>query len=442
MVPAAVPGNGPPATGGVLPAAPAVRVVIAGGGTGGHAFPALALAEALTHGRSAAGSHRGAPAGEEPATTAGAHGAGDAGAGSTASRPAAPAAVRLAGTRRGPEARAAAAAGIPFDPLDVTGFRRSLAPRALAHNAAAAAQACRATIRAAGLLRRWRADVAVGTGGYASVPVALAAALTRTPLVIQEQNAIPGRANRLAGRWAAAVAVSFPGSERYFRGDRPVRATGNPVRPELARLDREALRPEALAAFGLEAGRRTLLVFGGSQGARRINAAAFGAYPAWRADPTLQVLHLVGPKELPAAQAQLALLLPEVAEPAAGDRVLWRLIGFTDRMDLAYAVADLAVCRAGASALFELAAARLPAIVVPYPHAGDHQRHNAQPLVDSEAITLVLDHDCTPERLVAAVADLMDDPGRRAAMSRALAAFARPEAAAAIADLVREVARR
>ncbi|MGH2719122.1 MAG: UDP-N-acetylglucosamine--N-acetylmuramyl-(pentapeptide) pyrophosphoryl-undecaprenol N-acetylglucosamine transferase, partial [Actinomycetota bacterium] len=275
-----------------------------------------------------------------------------------------------------------------------------------------------------------------GCGGYASIPVAMAAAALRIPLVIQEQNAVPGRANRLAARWAAAVAISFPGSGRFFPGVPTVRLTGNPVRPELAHLDRAALRPAALERFGLEEGRQTLLIFGGSQGARRINEAAFGAYEAWRADAGLQVLHLVGRRELAAAEQRLAGLRKE------GDRLLWRPVGFSDRMDLAYAAADLAVCRAGASAIFELAAARLPAIVVPYPYAGDHQRHNTEALVELEAIVLVYDHECTPEVLQSAVARLLADPKRRVAMSEALGRFAKPDAAEAMARLVREVAAR
>jgi UDP-N-acetylglucosamine--N-acetylmuramyl-(pentapeptide) pyrophosphoryl-undecaprenol N-acetylglucosamine transferase len=231
------------------------------------------------------------------------------------------------------------------------------------------------------------------------------------------------------------VAVSFPGAERWFRA--PVTMTGNPIRPEVATLDRFAHRTGPYDHFGLEASRRTLLVFGGSQGARRINEAALGAYERWRGDERLQVLHLVGPKELPAAEARLEdLRLPE-------DRVLWRLVGSTDRMDLAYSVADLALCRAGAATLFEIASAALPAIVVPYPYAtADHQRANAQPLVDSKAVVLLLDADCTPGSVGELVDDLLWDESRLGAMSASIHEFARPQAAESLADVVRAVARR
>lgn len=390
-----VPEEGPASQGAPL------RAVIAGGGTGGHAFVALALAKTL---------------------------AGDGAA-----------EVRLLGTARGPEAAAAAAAGLPFETMDVVGFGRSLSPGSIGRNLAAAGKIAAATLRALGILRRARAQVAVGCGGYASVPLAAAAAAARVPLVLHEQNAVPGRANRLAGRWAAAIAVSFPASvERFgragFKGR--VRVTGNPVRPELAHLDRQGLRPAALEHFRLEPGRRTLLIFGGSQGARRINEAAIGAYAGWRDDDTLQVLHLVGAGELPAVEAALE------AGHREGDRLLWRPVGFTDRMDLAYAAADLAVCRAGAATLFEIAAAALPAIVVPYPYAGDHQRWNAQPLVELNAVRMILDADFTTPAFVAAVGELLADGQARASMREALAVFARPDAADELAALVREVAHR
>jgi UDP-N-acetylglucosamine--N-acetylmuramyl-(pentapeptide) pyrophosphoryl-undecaprenol N-acetylglucosamine transferase len=374
-----------------------LSVVIAGGGTAGHIFPAIALAKALT--KPSAG-----------------------GAGGEAD-------VRIVGRQGGPEATTVRAQGIAFEGIDVLGFERSLHPR----NLLAAAKGAAATVRALGILRRARADVAVGTGAYVSIPVAVAAAMLRIPLVLHEANAIPGVANRVAGRWAAAVAVSFPGSEAWFRA--PVTVTGNPIRPEVAALDRPAHRAEAHAHFGLETGRRTLLVFGGSQGARRINEAVLGAYDRWRGDGRLQVLHLVGPKELPGAEARLGdLRLPE-------DRVLWRLVGSTDRMDLAYAAADLAVCRAGAATLFEIAAAALPAIVVPYPYAtADHQRANAQPLVDSKAVVLLLDADCTPGSVGELVDDLLPDESRLGAMSASIHEFARPEAAESLAALVRAVA--
>jgi len=387
-----------------VPSGRRLCVVIAAGGTGGHLFPAIALAKALASG------------GPDGPTADAGEGAG----------------VRLVGRRGGPESAVAAAEGIPFEGLDVTGFKRSASPR----NLLAAAKGATATIRALGMLRQARADVVVGTGAYVSVPVVAAAGMLRIPLVLHEANAVPGIANRIAGRWATAVAVSFPGAERWFRV--PVTVTGNPIRPEIARLEqaslRAALRPEGLAHFGLETGRRTLLIFGGSQGARRVNEAALGDYDRWRSDGRLQVLHLVGPKEGAAAGRRLEAL------QRPGDRLLWRVVGSTDRMDLAYSAADLTICRAGAATLFEVAAAALPAIVVPYPYAtADHQLVNTQPLVEIDAVRRLLDVDCTPGNLAALVEELLFDDAKLSSMSTAVHSFARPRAAEALADLVRSV---
>ena len=149
------------------------------------------------------------------------------------------------------------------------------------------------------------------------------------------------------------------------------------------------------------------------------------------------MLHLVGRKQLPSAQARLA------GVRAGDDAVLWRLVGYTDRMDLAYAAADLTVCRGGAATLFEIAAAGLPAIVVPYPYAtADHQRANTQPLVEGKSVEMLLDAECTPQNLGNAVDALLYDDGRLAEMREAIGVFARPDAAEALADLVLEVARR
>ena len=392
-----VAGGGPDAA--ARPPRP-VRVVIAGGGTGGHVFPAIALARALAE------------------------------AGKPAAVPGGSADVCVVGTTAGSEGPTIRAAGIDFEALDVIGFSRS----ASARNLLAAGKGALATLRAVRILRERGADVAVGLGAYVSVPVAAAAALLRIPFVVHEANAVPGVANRLAGRWATAVAVTFAASQRWFR--LPVQVTGYPVRHEIAHLDRADVRTEALAHFGLEDGRRTLLVFGGSQGARRINEAALGCYDRWRSERSLQVLHLTGAKGLAAAEGRVTA----ARDPA--DALIWSIADSTDRMDLAYAAADLAVSRAGAATLSELACAGLPAVVVPYPYAtADHQRANTQALVEGQAVRMILDADCTPEAVGDRVDALFADEPTRAAMSARIRSFARPDAAAALAELVRRVAR-
>ncbi len=367
-----------------------MKVVIAGGGTGGHVYPGVVLAEALAK--------RGAD-------------------------------IVFMGSGSGPEARVAPAAGLAFQAVDVIGLERTLSPR----NLIAVAKLAAGTRKGLEFLRRFGPDVVVGTGGYVSLPVALAAGMRQVPLVIHEQNAIPGLANRIVGRFADAVAVSFPGSEGRF-GTR-ARLTGNPVRREIATFDRTTLREAAIEHFELEPGRRTLLIFGGSQGAMRINQTALSAYGRLRDADRLQVLHLTGPRALEDAQRRLA----QVQRPE--DRVLWRLVSYTDSMHLAYAAADLAICRSGATTVAELAAVGLPAVLVPYPHAtGNHQLANARALAATGGATIILDGEMAEAAFAGAVEELVFDEPRLGRMAAAAARLSVPDAGERLASLVVEMA--
>ncbi|MGH2708706.1 MAG: undecaprenyldiphospho-muramoylpentapeptide beta-N-acetylglucosaminyltransferase, partial [Actinomycetota bacterium] len=369
-----------------------MKVVIAGGGTGGHVYPGVVLAEALAE--------RGGN-------------------------------IVFMGSPTGPEARVAVAAGLAFQPVDVIGLERTLTPR----NLVALAKLTTGTGRALAFLRRFQPDVVVGTGGYVSLPVALAAGMRRIPLIVHEQNAIPGLANAVAGRFADAVAVSFPGSGGRF-GAR-ARLTGNPVRPEIAAFNRTTLREAAIRHFELEGGRRTLLIFGGSQGAMRINQAALSAYGRFRDSDRLQVLHLTGARALEDAQRRLAQV------QRCEDRVLWRLVGYTDSMHLAYAAADLALCRSGATTIAELAGSGLPAILVPYPHAtGNHQLANARALAATGGATIVGDGDLDEAAFAGAVGELVFDRSRLGRMAEAAARLSVPDARERLASLVVEMAGR
>jgi UDP-N-acetylglucosamine--N-acetylmuramyl-(pentapeptide) pyrophosphoryl-undecaprenol N-acetylglucosamine transferase len=284
-------------------------------------------------------------------------------------------------------------------------------------------------------------------GGYVSVPLALAARRTGTPLVVHEQNAVPGLANRLAARWARAVAVTVPASARRFRRAREVVVTGNPVRPGLRAARDAAGRAEALAAFGLDPGRRTLLVFGGSQGARRINAAVVASAPRWTEPGRVQILHASGRGEHPAVQAAWDAALASVPAgdhrggTGAGSGPLVRCVDFLDRMDLAYAAADVVLARAGASTLAELTALGLPSVLVPYPFAtDDHQSANARALAEAGGALMIPDAELDADRLVAACELLLADEQRRAAMAANALACGRPDAAEALAGLVLRVA--
>ncbi len=371
-----------------------MRVLLAGGGTAGHVFPSLAVADALVRAR-------------------------------------ADAEVVFVGTARGLEARLVPEAGWPLVEVGVLPLRRRLHP-SLGKVPVALARAVRDVVA---LIRDTDVRAAAVFGGYVSLPLALAAAWTRTPYVVHEQNAVPGVANRLAVRRAAAVAVTFPSSAARFPASARVEVTGNPVRPGLAGGDRQALRAQALETFGLDPARRTLLVFGGSQGARRINAAAVAALGCWSDPGALQVLHATGRGAYP----ETAAAYSRAAGAAGGDddRVLVRAVDFFDRMDLAYAAADVVLCRAGASSIAELTLLGLPSVLVPYPHAtGDHQRRNAEDLAAAGGARVVADADLGGVTAVAAAEPLLLDAELRAATARGALALGRPGAADAVAELV------
>lgn len=362
-----------------------MRLCIAGGGTGGHVFPALATAAAV--------------------------------------RARAPeAALLFVGTASGLEARLVPSAGYPFETIRVRGLKG----KGLAERLTASLLLPWAFEESRRILARFAPDVVLGVGGYVAGPVLLAAALGGTPTVLHEQNAVPGMTNRLLCRVATAVAVSLEAAAAHLPARR-LTVTGNPVRADLFGHPREASRE----LFGLARERRTLLVFGGSQGARGLNEAMRGgaaALAALRAE--LQVLHATGERDREAVAAAYA---------AAGIRAV--VLPFIDAMGAAYAAADLVICRAGATTVAELAALGKPAILVPFPHAaGDHQRHNAEALAAGGGAVMILERDLTPALLAGRVRELIEDPVRLAIMARSAAAAGRPNAAERLADLLFEVA--
>jgi UDP-N-acetylglucosamine--N-acetylmuramyl-(pentapeptide) pyrophosphoryl-undecaprenol N-acetylglucosamine transferase len=273
-------------------------------------------------------------------------------------------------------------------------------------------------------------------GGYVTLPVAIAARLEGVPVVLHEQNAVPGIANRLAARVASRIAVGVNAAAAGFPPDRTT-VVGNPVRPELARLDRAALRDEAVAAFGLDPARRTLFVFGGSQGARRINQAVIEATAHWPDPAAVQILHACGRRDEADVRAAWAAADPD------GRGLLVKIVPFVDRMDLAYAAADLAMTRAGAITVAELTAAGMPAVMVPLPHAtADHQAANARAVAAGGGAVVADDATLDGPAVVAAAAPLLADPDRLAAMAAAMRAQAHPAAAEELAALVVEASGR
>ena len=330
---------------------------MAGGGTAGHTSPLLATADALV---------RLAPGTE----------------------------VTALGTPRGLEVRVVPEAGYPLELVPPVPLPRK--PSAdLVKVPARLRGAYRATLD---VVDRLQPDVVVGFGGYVSVPAYLAARKRGLPLVVHEGNAIPGVANRLSARMTTHVATSFPGTALPHAV-----CTGLPIRRLISTMDRDALRAEALATFGLRPDLPTLLVTGGSQGAARINAAVSGAAAALAA-AGVQVLHVVGPKH-------------ELAVPAG--EVPYVVLNYVDRMDLAYAAADAVLCRSGSNTVTEVSGVGLPAIYVPLPIGNGEQSLNARPVVDAGGGLLVADGALTPEWVTASVPALLTDRARLAQMGAA-----------------------
>lgn len=325
------------------------------------------------------------------------------------------------GTERGLEARLVPARGyelafIPPVPL----------PRKLTPDLFRVPGRLWGSVRAAGrILRDSRIETVVGFGGYVSLPACLAARRAHIPVVVHEQNSLPGLANRVAARFAAVVAVTSPQTRLPN-----ARLVGMPLRAEIAGLDRGALHEEARRHFGLEPAMPTLLVFGGSQGSQRLNSVVYGAVDALRAKG-IQILHATGPKNVSTASVGAP-----AAAPDGTGLPPYVVLSYLERMDLAYAAADLALCRAGAVTCAELSAIGLPAVFVPLPIGNGEQRRNAAPIVAAGGGLLVEDAALTQEYVLDSVGELLLDPARRATMSAATARFGRRDAADRLATLV------
>jgi UDP-N-acetylglucosamine:LPS N-acetylglucosamine transferase len=277
---------------------------------------------------------------------------------------------------------------------------------------------------------RRRPAVLISVGGYAGLPPALAAVLLRVPLVVVESNAVPGAANQVAGRFAAAAAVAFEGTPL----PRAV-VTGNPVRAEVLGVDRSAPgRRAAQAELELPSGRTVVAVFGGSLGSLRINEATLALVEAWATRQDVTVYHVVGSRDWRDISFRAAAL---ELDPA-----LYRPVEYEERMPTLYAAADLAVCRAGATSVAELAVVGLPAILVPLPGApGDHQTANARWLAQAGAAVSLPDDECTATRLAGEIEVLLAAGDHMAAMGRRAKEVGRPRAAEDVAALVEAHAR-
>jgi UDP-N-acetylglucosamine--N-acetylmuramyl-(pentapeptide) pyrophosphoryl-undecaprenol N-acetylglucosamine transferase len=357
-------------------------MLVAGGGTGGHVFPGIALAEEVV--------------GRHPGND-----------------------VVFVGTKRGLEATVVPQAGFPIEFVDVKGLKG----KGLLRTLLSLLLLPRAFFQSWWILRRWRPDVVVGVGGYASGPVVLTAWLLRIPTAVQEQNAVTGFANRVLGRFAEAAFTAFPEAARHFAACK-VYQLGNPIRRELME---NFMRPE------VPHDRPRLLVFGGSQGAHALNMRVIEALP-----------HLADLRERIRITHQTGARDREYVERG------YRAVGFepdvrefiTD-MSGAYAESDLVVCRAGATTLAELTVCRRPAILIPFPAAADnHQVMNARSLVDAGAAVMIEERDLTGEYLAREIRAILASTERRERMKRAAGRLGSPQAAREIADVLSDLVRR
>ena len=362
-----------------------MKIIISGGGTGGHIYPAIAIANELKT--------------INPATE-----------------------ILFVGAEGKMEMEKVPRAGYSIVGLPIVGIKRELT----LSNLAFPFKLGTSLWRARQIVRDFRPDVAVGVGGYASGPLLLAASLNGTPTLIQEQNSYAGLTNKVLARWAKRICVAYPGMEAFFPADK-IRITGNPVRSTIQFSGEQVAAGQAL--FGLDSNRPTLLIIGGSQGARTINESIESGLKRF-VDAGVQVIWQTGPAFIERAKTAIT---------AVGSDLI-KAYDFIYDMDKAYAVANSVVSRAGALSVSELCLVGRPAILVPFPAAAeDHQTKNAMSLVDHNAAMLVTDQSARQE-LVTTALNLLADTSQQQRLSREIKTFARPNAARDIASEVIKLA--
>lgn len=354
-----------------------MRVLIAAGGTGGHIYPGIAVAQEIMR--------------RDPTSN-----------------------VRFVGTARGLETKLVPQAGFKLTLIDSAGLKNV----SLVARMKGLAILPKSFVSARRVVREFGPDVVVGAGGYVSGPVVLMAALLRRPTLVMESNALPGWTNRVLARFVDRAAVSFEQALPYFRGKAVV--TGNPVRREFFEIPPKRREP----------GRLSLLVFGGSQGARAINEAIVAALPALKNLPVgLRIKHQTGAADFEKVNA---------AYNAAGWNEHAEVCSYIDNMMTDFAQADLIICRAGATTTAELIAAGKASIMIPFPFAADdHQRKNAEALEAAGAARMIVQQELDGERLVKEIRSLVENPLQLDHMEQASRGLARGDAAKAAVDLIK-----
>ncbi len=369
------------------------RIILSGGGTGGHIFPAVSIADRFR-----------------------------------ARHP--DAEILFVGAEGRMEMTRVPEAGYRIIGLPIAGIQRSLSMSNLAIPFKLAASLWRARK----VVRDFRPDIAVGTGGYASGPVLFAASMAGVPTLIQEQNGFAGVTNKILAKRAAKICVAYEGLERVFPKDKIV-LTGNPVRASI--LDGKKSRQEALDEFSLSAGRKTFLVLGGSLGARAVNNAVFESIDTLASDGS-QLLWQCGKLYYNQYRRELDRLVAEHPEKDLENRVA--LVPFISDMNAAYSVADFIISRAGAGTISELCIVGKPSVLIPSPNvAEDHQRHNAQALSSKGAAVFIPESENLSADLSLAAARLLSDASLCSELSRNISSMARPDATSDIVDEIEKL---
>ena len=366
-----------------------MRIILTGGGTGGHIYPALAVAERLQQ--------------LHPDCE-----------------------ILYVGTDRGLEKEIVPKRNLPFRTIHAEGLPRKLSP-ALLKAVKKAADGC---LEARKIVKEFQPDVVIGTGGYVCGPVVLAAKLQGVSTMIHEQNAFPGITNKLLARFANCIMVNFEESREYFVHKERVTALGLPVRQEVLSAGKE----EGLQYFGFSPEKTTLLVSGGSRGARSLNRAMAEAYPELIQHPELQIIHLTGRTDYEDTMKAIADHGVEIAEHP---QIIIK--PYLDDMQYGLAAADFCVGRAGATFLAEVTACGLPGILIPYPYAAEnHQEYNARALADRQAAYLLLDKDLTGNLLSEHILTLCKDSEKREQMAAQSRAMGKRDALDRIVELVEQ----
>ena len=363
-----------------------MKIIFSGGGTGGHIYPALTLIETIKE--------------KYPQAE-----------------------ILYVGTKKGLEADIVPKADIPFATINIEGFARKLS----LHNLVVVGKAAMGLLKARRIIKKFSPDVVVGTGGYVSGPLLMMAALMKIPTLIQDQNAIPGVTNKILAKFVTKIACGYESACKFFPADK-VQLTGNPIRKDVLSYTRS----EAIKKLKLDPAKKTLLVTGGSRGARRINEAMLDVYKSFANSDKLQILHITGKTEY---ERFIDSVKRENIDLAKVSNI--QIKPYLYDMPQALAAADVIVSRAGAIGLAEITARGLASILVPYPYAAEnHQEYNAKALVNAKAAKMILNKELNGQALIVMLEDLLQSPADLLQIAQNSKKMGYPQAADNIVSMI------